>query len=85
MKLRKMDRKRLERVLSNLQRGLDFIMDEQTAIMRKTSGQSTDVFTAGYYPNERYAKIAKELGSEFVLALTALYDLKRALTEGDDK
>jgi hypothetical protein len=81
MKLRKKDRIRLEGLAADLQRGINFILDPNTAIMRKSNLSSTDMFTAPYYQGERYSKIAKELGNEFVVALSALRQLKQALAE----
>lgn len=65
-KLSKKDKNELNIALKNMQRALNFIMSEDTAIMRKTSMSSTDVFTASYYPGERYGKTTKECGSDLV-------------------
>lgn len=83
MPMRKKDRQALERIAANLKRGLDYVMSPRTALMMETTMQSTDVFTAPYYPDKRYAKIAKDIGSEFVLALTALKDLQTLLADQD--
>ncbi len=83
--MRKKDRAELERIAANLKRGIDFVMSPRTALMIETTMQSTDVFTADYYPGKRYASIAKDIGSEFVLAVTALRDLQRLLADQDKK
>jgi transketolase N-terminal domain/subunit len=81
VKLRKKDRVRLERIAAQVKRGIDYLLDDKTAIMRESSMSSTDVFTASYYVDKRYSMIHKQMGSEFVLALTGLQHLLQALEE----
>lgn len=84
MKLLKRDRKKLERVLRLMQTGIGFIMNPNTALMIKTNMSSDDVFTASYHKDERYNKIAKEIGNDFVLAVTAMNELKQLLEEENE-
>jgi hypothetical protein len=81
MKLLKRDRKRLESIAQSLQRGIDFVLKPDVALMISSNMSSTDVFTAPYHAGEKYNKINKEMGCEFVVALTALRDLKELLKE----
>jgi hypothetical protein len=84
MKLRKKDRHRLESILAKLKRGREYVMAESTALMRRTSLTSADVFTAPYFPGQAYHSVAKDIGSEWTLALTAIHELERALAEAEE-
>lgn len=68
MKLRKKDRARLEMVYSSLCSGVAFVMHPDTALMRRHRLSSVDYFTSNYppYSGEKWGKITKECGNEFV-------------------
>ena len=81
MRLLKRDRILLEDILERLKRAECFILSNNTAVMRVSSMTSTDVFTASYYPTERYSKITKEYGSELALLFTGIKNLENALDQ----
>lgn len=80
MKLLKRDRTRLLQVLTKLKRAEAFILSDRTAIMRQHNLSSTDIFTAPYYPDEKYVKITKDIGSDLVSLFTGIRDLENILT-----
>lgn len=83
MKLSKKDRRHLQSILDNLNRGLNFIMANDTALMRQHRMSSCDFFASDYapYAGQKWAPINKQMGSEFVLALTARNQLESLLAE----
>ncbi len=79
IKARKQDIKTLERISSELSHGLDVLMSDKYQLMTPSKLTSTDVFTASFYPNERYNKIAKQYGNELCCMFTAIRDLSKLL------
>lgn len=81
MKLRVKDRLRLERIGVDLRDGLAFLQADNVAIMMQNGMTSSDMFTAPYYPGEKYAKIEKQIGSKFCVLVSAINKLEEALKE----
>jgi hypothetical protein len=82
IKARKHDIAQLERISSELNHGLELLMSDKYQIMTHSKLSSTDVFTASFYPNERYNKIQKQYGNELCCMWTAIRDLNKML-KGD--
>ena len=74
--MRKKDRKILEDVLQRLETGIKYVLDENTAIMRRNASNSSDFFSSDHYPNEKFYKITKGIGSPLV----QLFNAKERLT-----
>lgn len=79
IKARKQDIKTLERISSELTHGLDLLMSDKYQLMTPSKLTSSDVFTASFYPDERYNKIAKAYGHELCCMFTAIRDLSNLL------
>ena len=81
MKLSQKDRRALTLVLAELKRGHSFIMAPDTAIMRKHRLSSVDFYHSDFppYAGEKWGKICKETGSEWVVALSAVRTLENLL------
>ena len=79
IKARKHDIAQLERISSELNHGLDLLMSDKYQIMTPSGLSSSDVFTASFYPNERYNKIAKQYGNDLCCMFTAIRDLSKLL------
>ena len=80
IKARKQDISRLEDLSRELNRGLALLMSDKYEIMRPASHRcSTDIFTAGFYPNEQYYKIAKDYGNDLVPMFSAIKSLAKLL------
>jgi hypothetical protein len=59
--MKQKDIQRIKDISAELNNGLSLLMTDDYAIMHKTSLISMDIFTANYYPTERWAKILSEL------------------------
>lgn len=82
MKLSKKDRRKLEDVLAGLKRGIAYVMDPNTALMRRRDKAGTcDAFESQFpdFKGEKWFKATKEIGNEFVIAVSAMRDLERLL------
>ncbi len=80
IKARKHDIAKLENISSTLNHGLDLLMSDKYQLMTPSTLTSSDVFTASYYPNERYNKIQKQYGHELCCMFTAIRDLQKLLS-----
>ena len=81
IKARKRDIARLQDLSRGISKGLDTLMTDTYAIMKRSNMSSSDMFTASYYPNDRYCKITKEIGNELVPMFTAIRELAKLLTD----
>lgn len=83
MKLSKKNRAMLESVLEDLKRGISFVLSNDTAIMRKHTLSSCDFFESQFppYSGEKWAKITKECGNDFAVAINAARRLEAILNE----
>ena len=70
MKLRVKDRVRLEKVLTSLGRGIDFLMSDRVEVMTKTSYETQS--------------INKEIGSDLIFILSAKHELRKLLLETNE-
>jgi hypothetical protein len=77
----KKDIKILTEILSKLNDSQNYIMREEISIMKQTNLSSTDIFTSAYYPNEKFCKINKEIGSMFCLGMTGTKNLQSFIEE----
>lgn len=82
MKLGKRDKARLQDLSRGISGGLDKLLSDNYAIMRRSKMSSPDVFTSSYYPNDRYARITKEIGNDLVPMFTAIRELVKLLAVG---
>ena len=66
--------------------GLNILLSDKYQIMKPVGNMgSTDVFTASYYPDEKYMKIEKEIGNPLVPMFTAIRKLQKIVTGEDGK
>jgi hypothetical protein len=79
IKARKRDIEQLNAISLDLLRGLNTLMSDRYELASPTSGTSTDIFTAPYYPDKRYAIINKHIGHELVPMFTAINRLHNLL------
>lgn len=80
MKLAKKNRRELISILDQLNDGIAFIQENDTAIMRETSLTSNDIFTSKM-SGKAYISIDKEIGSNLCFLLSAQSKLRRALMD----
>lgn len=84
MKLRVKDRVRLEKVLIDLEKGINFILHDRIKVMTQTTSETenTLVFTnPNIYGDKKYTSICKDRGSDIVCILFARHELRRLLLE----
>ena len=81
MKLLQKDRRELERICAGLERAMAFIMEKDTAIMRRHNLSSVNYFTSSFpeYAGEKWYKMTKECGSPFAGAFSDVRSLRAAL------
>jgi len=77
IKTNKRDLIRLQDLSRGITHGLETLMSDKYAIMKRSNMSSTDIFTSSYYPNDRYCKITKEIGNELVTMFTAIKELAK--------
>jgi len=78
MKLCKRDRRVLESILRDLERGQAYLMADSTVLCRKASFASTTL----HFTNQQGAicySVDKEIGSELALLHTGIHRLRRLL------
>jgi len=68
---------KLDSILSDLDQGIKFLLEEKTTVLRESTRQSDDFFSSAFYPNKKYYQIDKEIGSR----LCYLYTAKATLTQ----
>ena len=81
IKARKRDIKALRELSADIDRGVKLLLSNRYELMRPTSSSSTDIFTASYYPGERYTKVRKEYGNDLVPMFTAVDKLVKVLSD----
>ncbi len=83
MKLSAKNRQILRECCADIKRGHAFILADETAIMRKHRLASCDFFKSDFpdYAGEKWGKIEKRIGNEFVIALGACDRLERLLAD----
>jgi hypothetical protein len=86
MRLSKKDRRQLEYILSDLKRGIAFVMKDDTALMRKHNLSSCDYFSSDYpdYANQKWSPIEKRAGNDFVIAISAMNRLESLLSQENE-
>ena len=87
MKLRKKDRAQLEHVLDGLKRGIGFVLQPDTSLMRRRDNAGSCDFFASTFPEyvgQKWFPIAKDIGCEFALTISAMQRLERLLLEPED-
>ena len=86
MKLRKKDRAKLEIILDELKRGINYVMDDRTALMRKHNLSSADYFESNYpdYRGQKWSPIEKRAGNDFVIAISATNRLELLLKQDEN-
>lgn len=82
MKLTKKALHELNETLNQLNTGISFILDQNTAIMRKTTLTSADRFTSSLYPDVAFMSVNKEIGSNLALLYSAKSRLERFISKG---
>lgn len=81
IKASKKDTTRLKDLSAGISRGLDILMSDKYAIMKRSNMASTDIFRASFYPDDSYVKIEKQIGNELVPMFTAIKELAKLLTD----
>ena len=84
MKLRVKDRVRLETVLTNLEKGINFILLDRVKVMTQTTSETENTLVStnpNIYGDKKYSPICKERGSDIVFILIAKHELRRLLLE----
>ena len=77
--MKKRDLSRLQDLSNELERGLSLLMADDYSIMKRSSLTSSDMFTSSYYPNDKYARIAKDYGNDLVPMFTAIKSISKLL------
>ena len=81
IKTNKRDLAKLQDLSRGITQGLEILMSEKYAIMKRSNMSSTDIFTANFYPNDHYCKITKEIGNELVPMFTAIKELAKLVID----
>lgn len=84
MKLRVKDRVRLEKVLTDLEKGINFILLNRIKVMSQTTSESENTFVStnpNIYGDKKYSSICKDRGSDIVCIFYARHELHRLLLE----
>ena len=79
IKTSKRDALKLQGLINEIESGLNKLMGDDYAIMRRSKMSSSDVFTAPYYPNQRYSQISKQYGNDLVPMFSAIHALAKLI------